>query len=234
MSWTFVQHVHTRYSVDSRTKPEALVLRAKQLGIEVLAVTDHDTWKGAFESRLIARRLELNLRVILATERYTDRGDLIGMFLEQDVKENKALAFCDAVHEQGGIVVLPHPYKWHTLDDALLEKVDVVEVHNARCTADDNRRADALAKQHDKPELVGPDAHRLSELLLARNEFDGDVPETDHGIRDAVLSAPRRFFMKPGSIWDEWVSQMVKFTKRPNPFLIWPLARGAVRRLVKP
>ena len=68
MSWTFVQHVHTRHSVDCLTQPKALVRRAKALGVEVLAVTDHDTWKGSFESRLVARRLGLNLRVILATE----------------------------------------------------------------------------------------------------------------------------------------------------------------------
>jgi len=234
MSWTFVQHVHTRNSVDSRVRPEALVRRARALGIEVLAVTDHDTWKGAFEARLVARKLDLGMRVILATERHTDQGDLIGLFLEQDLKQKNALEFCDAVHEQGGIVVLPHPYKHHRLDDALLEKIDIVEIHNPRCSADDNARAAELAKRLGKPELVGPDAHRLSELLLARNEFEIDLPETDAGIRDALLTEPRRFFTRPGSIWDEWISQMVKFTRRPNPMEIWPLARGAVRRLVKP
>src|SRR5204863_5617186 len=47
MSWTLVAHVHTKHSPDSLTEPRALAARAVALGVNVLAVTDHNTWRGA-------------------------------------------------------------------------------------------------------------------------------------------------------------------------------------------
>src|SRR4051812_28655724 len=145
MSWTFVQHVHTHHSPDSRAKPAAIVARAQEVGVEVLAVTDHDTWRGAVDARAAAQAAGGRVHVVLGTEVRTDLGDLIGLFVTSDVRERKALAFCDAVHAQGGLVVLPHPYKWHRLENALLQKVDIVEVHNPRCGRAENQKAADLA-----------------------------------------------------------------------------------------
>jgi hypothetical protein len=234
VSWTFVQHVHTRHSFDSLADPAALVRRAQAVGIEVLGITDHDTWRGARAARAAARSEGRPVHVVIGTEVRTGHGDLIGLFLERDVTERDALAFCDAVHAQGGLVVLPHPFKWHRLDDALLAHVDLVEVHNARCSRFDNARAEALAMERNLATVVGPDAHRTGELLLARNEFDGDPPRDEATIKHALLHAPRRFYTQPGSIWNEWLSQAVKLTREPSAALAWGLARGAVRRLVKP
>jgi DNA polymerase III alpha subunit len=226
--------VHTHHSPDSLAKPEAIVARAQEVGVEVLAVTDHDTWRGAVDARAAAEAAGGKVTVVLGTEVRTDQGDMVGLFVTSDLKERKALAFCDAVHEQGGIVVLPHPYKWHRLDDELLAKVDVVEVHNARCSRIENQKAADLALERNLAALVGPDAHRVKELLLARNEFDGEIPADEDAMKHALLHAPRRFFTNPAGIWNEWLSQGVKFTRRPSPLLAWGLLRGAVRRLVKP
>jgi predicted metal-dependent phosphoesterase TrpH len=49
--WTLVQHMHTRHSFDSLTEPRLLVQRAEELGIDVIAVTDHGTWQGSVEAR---------------------------------------------------------------------------------------------------------------------------------------------------------------------------------------
>src|SRR2546422_3595564 len=176
MSWTFVCHVHTHRSADCMTSPAALVRRAARLGIDVLAVTDHDTWQGSVDALGAVSRSGAALRVVIASEVATDHGDVIGLFLRDDVRVRPAAEFCDRVHEQGGLVLLPHPYKWHRLDEPLLQRVDLVEVHNARTPPADNERASALARDRRLPALVGPDAHRLGELSLARNEFDGELP----------------------------------------------------------
>lgn len=234
MSWTFVCHVHTRRSADCMTLPESLVRHAVRLGVDVLAVTDHDTWQGAVDTLGVVVKTGARLRIVIASEVATDQGDVIGLFLRDDVRVRPAAEFCDRVHAQGGLVLLPHPYKWHRLDDPLLSRVDLVEVHNARTPRADNERAAALARERGLPELVGPDAHRTGELALAINEFDGPLPADEAGLKRALLEAPRRHVTAPASIWNEWRSQAVKLAKQPDRRLAAWLVRSAVRRLVKP
>ncbi len=234
MSWTFVVHAHTKHSFDSLTGPEALARHAAELGVDVLAVTDHDTWRGSVEAREAASRLGLPLTVILASEINTRQGDVIGLFLKRDLHEEDAPALCDAIHADGGLVLLPHPYKWHRLDEPLLARVDLVEVYNGRTGRADNTRALELARARNLPELVGPDAHLLHELGLARVEFEGEKPADEAALKAALLRSPRRFVTRPGSIWNEWRSQGVRFLRQPNLRDAYWLARGALRRLVKP
>jgi len=234
MSWTFTCHVHTRRSPDCLASPAAIVREALRLGVDVLAVTDHDTWQGAVDVLGVVSRSDTSLRVVIASEVATDQGDVIGLFLKDDVRVRRAPEFCDCVHEQGGLVLLPHPYKWHRLDDALLQRVDLVEVHNARTPLADNQRALELARTRGLPQLVGPDAHRIGEIGLASNVFDGAMPADEAALKQALLAAPRRHVTRPASIWNEWRSQCVKLAKQPDGRLAWWLARGALRRIVKP
>jgi predicted metal-dependent phosphoesterase TrpH len=234
MSWTFVCHCHTRHSFDSMADPETLARGAAKLGVHVLAVTDHDSWQGALDTRAAAESLKLDLHVILASEVSTEQGDVIGLFLKRDVRENAAPALCDAIHADGGLTLLPHPYKWHRLDEALLSRIDLIEVHNSRTPRADNIRAAELAFKRRLPELAGPDAHRVGELGLARVEFEGDRPRDEAALKDALLRAPRRLITTPGSTWNEWLSQGVKFLRAPGVPAGWALARGGLRRVVKP
>ena len=234
MSWTFVGHCHTRHSFDSLADPVTLVRRAAALGAHVLAVTDHDTWQGSVEARAAAERLKLDLHVILASEVATDQGDVIGLFLATDLLERNAQSFCDAVHRMGGLTLLPHPYKWHRLDDALLERMDLIEVHNSRTSRADNIRAAELAFRLQKPEMAGPDAHRAGELGLARVEFFGERPRDEAALKHALLHDGRRLVTANGSPWNEWLSQGVKLARRPSLGGAIALARDGARRLVKP
>ena len=232
--WTLVQHMHTRHSFDSLTEPRWLVERAEELSIDVIAVTDHGTWKGAVEARECAREAGLKLHVILAAEYHTDQGDVIGLFLDREHRQLSAIKLCDAIHASGGLTLLPHPYRWHRLDDELLSRIDLIEVHNSRTTLADNEQASELARKRGRPGLVGPDAHRIGELGLARNVFEGARPADDEGLKQALLHAPRRFEIANGSEWDEWISQGVKLVRRPSARGAWGLVRGALRRILKP
>ncbi len=234
MSWTLICHMHTRRSADCLTSPESLVREALRLGVDVVAVTDHDTWQGAVDVLGVVSRGKPKLRVVIASEVSTDQGDVIGLFLRDDLRLRSATEFCDRVHEHGGLVLLPHPYKWHRLNDELMKRVDLVEIHNSRTSPADNARAAALAAEHKLPALVGPDAHRVGELGLAINDFEGELPADEAGLKRALLSAPRRHITKPASIWNEWRSQTVKLMKQPDAKLALWLARGALRRVIRP
>ena len=57
---------------------------------------------------------------MIASEVATDQGDVIGLFLQGRRARALGARVLRRVHEQGGLVLLPHPYKWHRLDEALL------------------------------------------------------------------------------------------------------------------
>ena len=234
MSWTLIAHAHSRHSYDSLSAPGALVERAVALGAHALAITDHDTWRGSIEAAEYAAARRLPIVIIRGSEVATDLGDVIALFVEKDPVERRALTLCDAVHADGGLIVLPHPCRFREPPPDLVARVDLIEAFNARTPRAANRRGREIATRAGKPMLVAPDAHRVAELGLARVVFEGDPPADDAALKAALLGAPRRFEARGGSIWDEWRSQVVKCTKRPDPKLAWHLARGVLRRLVKP
>jgi len=234
VSWSVIVHAHSKHSYDSLSEPEALVARALELGAHALAITDHDTWRGSLEAAEIVGRRGLPLLVIPGSEVATDEGDVLALFVEEDPTEKRALVLCDRVRAQGGLTVLPHPCRFRAPASELVARVDLIEVFNARTPRGANERALALAEAANKPQTVAPDAHRVEELGLARMVFEGAPPANLADVRDALLAAPRTFDARAGSIWDEWRSQAVKCTRRPDARLAWHLARGVVRRLVKP
>jgi hypothetical protein len=115
-----------------------------------------------------------------------------------------------------------------------MAKVDLIEVHNARCTHWENAQAEVLALERGLPQIVGADAHRLGELMLARVEFEGDRPRDDAGLRQALLQSPRKFITRRGSIWNDWRSAAVKFSRQPSLAQAVSLARGAAVRIFDP
>lgn len=234
MSWSFVAHVHTKHSFDSLADPSSVVRRAAALGIDVLAVTDHDTWEGSLEAERAAKSTGLTLRVVRGIEAATDRGDLIGLFLTSEVRARSGLEFCEAVHAQGGLVLLPHPCKGRVPNPDVLARVDMIEAWNARTPRLANATAAILAAELNLSAIAAPDAHRVGELGLARVEFEGSLPTSDAELKQALLEAPRRLVTSQGSIWNEWLSQGVKCWKKPDGRLAWHLARGAIRRVAKP
>ena len=210
-------HVHTRHSYDSLLSPATILQKARLAEIDVLIVTDHETIAGAREIQSLAGGSPRF--VITAAEYKTEKGDLIGLFLKQNINARRSEDLIERVHRQGGLVVLPHPYKGHRLDDALLARVDLVEIHNSRCSAAENESAKALATKLALPFLCGADAHCSGELTSAVNDFVGDLPATEPALREAFLLAPRQVKTREVSRIFVPYSQMIKAVKTRNPRL---------------
>jgi predicted metal-dependent phosphoesterase TrpH len=92
-------HTHTYYS-DGLPSPQALVRKAASLGLNTLAITDHDNTRGSREAMPLAK--ELGIRLIPGIEfgtRWDGYGwpewgsvvDLLGYFVDWQVPEFKAL-----------------------------------------------------------------------------------------------------------------------------------------------
>ena len=204
-------HVHTHFSFDSRLTAKRILARARQHSIDILIVTDHNTVNGSLELARLARG---NPRfVIVAGEFQTEKGDIIGLFLRNEITSRSAQEVTRQIKAQGGLVLLPHPYKAHRLDDALLAEVDLIETFNARCSAKQNAEAERLAIRLNKAALAGCDAHCGPELNAVVNEFEAAKAETEDDLRHVLLCAARSFHSRSVSRIYQPYSQMIKAYK---------------------
>lgn len=71
-------HVHTNYS-DGRATPMAILKRAKELGYDMIAITDHDGIDGIKEALIAGEALEI--KVIPGIELATETEDGIGLHI---------------------------------------------------------------------------------------------------------------------------------------------------------
>jgi predicted metal-dependent phosphoesterase TrpH len=137
--------------------------------------------------------------VIRAGEYKTEKGDLIGLFLAEEIRSRNSNEVVHEIRAQGGLVVLPHPYKGHRLDDALLEQVDLVETFNGRCSSEQNESSRALARRLNKPEIAGSDAHCAAEICAAFTEFEVDHQVGESDLPAIIRTAQRKFLVAPVS-----------------------------------
>ncbi len=210
-------HIHTRRSFDSLLSPATILARARSMQTDLLIVTDHESKRGSDD---VAKLAGGNPRfVVRAGEYKTEKGDLIGLFLKEEIASRDSQEVLGQIHSQDGLVVLPHPFKGHKLDDELLSQVDLIEVNNSRCSELQNNSAASLAERLGKPQMGGCDAHCAGEIGAVVTEFNCEAPIDERGLRAMMLSAPRKIFAKKVSRAYQPYSQLIKAWKTRNPLL---------------
>ncbi|MEO8247468.1 MAG: hypothetical protein ABI622_10160, partial [Chloroflexota bacterium] len=111
------------------------------------------------------------------------------------------------IHAQGGLAVLPHPYRGRDSDPRRIAAVDLVEVFNARSSEVANASALGDAERLGVPQLAGADIHTAWELLrngtLVRVEGSGPL-------RDRLVAARRTLSTRPTPRALRRYSQVVK------------------------
>jgi len=172
-------HSHTFYSPDSITSPQRLVRECQRRGIDCLAVTEHNTIKGALAVQEIAP-----FPVIVGEEIRSSQGEILGLFLSEEVPPGlPPEETVRRITEQGGLVGIPHPFdRFRSALDyeamrRLAPRIHFIEVFNARTTfPGDNGRALRYARDNGLPVTAVSDAHSPWEVGRAYVEmppFDG-------------------------------------------------------------
>lgn len=183
--FNFDIHVHSVYSKDSLLYPKKLLQTSLLKGMNAIAVTDHDTIQGGLKTKSIKQD---SLLVVVGSEIKTDHGDLIGLFLNEEIKSRTFFEAAEEIKDQGGIVVLPHPYRRKIFPDLeMLKKVDVFEGVNGRTSKELNQKAQSLAISLSKPVIGGSDAHfsfELGKLMNCSSHYFNDEEELRRVIVD--------------------------------------------------
>ncbi|MDE2990152.1 MAG: PHP domain-containing protein [Chloroflexota bacterium] len=160
-------HAHTHASPDCALSPTRLIELLQDRGIQALAVTDHNTMAGAFEMARVSP-----MPIILAEEIKSTAGDIIGLFLEEEIpRDMSPRDTVAAIKDQSGLVLLPHPFDslrrsaLREATDSIREHIDILEVFNGRTLRErDNRTAQDYARDHGLVASVGSDSHLAREV----------------------------------------------------------------------
>ncbi len=177
-------HAHTTASDGVRT-PQTLVTIADTLGLDVLAITDHDTMDGALRAQKIAADTGARVEVVVGMEVTTRRQDhVVGLFLRHPLPIFRTVAdTVKAIHAQGGLAIVAHPFLGlpssispRRLRAALKQvRFDGIEVENQymreRVRAKVRAFLDAHTPQLGAP-IGGSDAH-FGDLGRAVTLFEG-------------------------------------------------------------
>jgi predicted metal-dependent phosphoesterase TrpH len=213
-------HLHTSWSHDCQIPVEELLDHAEAQGLGAIAITDHNVFGGALEAVEAARGR--NLVVIPGEEVKTDgQGEVIGLFLHEEIPRGMSFAATiAAIRDQGGVVYVPHPFdRLHSIPDPALllrhlEKLDAVEVYNARLLFEAyNDEALRFARKYGLTMGAGSDAHVLQGVGtggLRMHAFDGPE-EFLASLRSAqVLRRPRSLLYLQSLKWAAQAKERVR------------------------
>jgi len=101
-------HIHTIYSYDGTASVPAVLRRAHQIGLDVIAITDHDEIAGSLKALELAPNY--GLEVVPAIEVTTAEGDLLTLNVTEKIQRNLSLIETVLkVRELGGFCIAPHP-----------------------------------------------------------------------------------------------------------------------------
>jgi predicted metal-dependent phosphoesterase TrpH len=112
------------------------------------------------------------------------------LFIEEEISSRIFDEVIEEIVEQGGMTVLPHPYrnKYHN-PEGLVQSVDSIEVMNARTSPLLNENALRLAEKYLKVKVGGSDAHNRFEIGQVYTNIAGNEISDRNDIckKDAVI-----------------------------------------------
>ncbi|MFW9767590.1 MAG: PHP domain-containing protein [Candidatus Thorarchaeota archaeon] len=205
-------HMHTIHSKDGMQNPYSLFKMMKQKGLRGVAPTEH--WRAA-----TLKVIEREGRFIIPACEYktTDYGEVIGVFVSKHIENRTFAEISEDVHDNNGLVVLPHPrdilrkdaaIRKGLPDELISRHVDLIEGINSRCIFDYfNKRAQKLAKRLNKPMTAGSDGHTSWEMGHAKTwlqdiETADDIYEELKKGRTQITGWPSFFMLHiPTMLW---------------------------------
>jgi hypothetical protein len=239
-------HMHSDNSDGMASVEQILDYIEHETNLDIVAITDHDTLAGSLEAREIAARKSLSFELIPGAEITTQEGHLLALFIEQPVKSfqsvEKTIA---AVHDQGGLCVVPHPMSWLTrsigegaLDRVMAHRdsgmhVDGIELYNptvaGRVTQDKTRRLNR--ERWLLAETGSSDSHFIGQIGSGYTIFSGRSAAELRAQLEARETTAAGYRMP--TLAEIGYGQIVQ--QQVRSLVVWPskLASRAAKRLME-
>ncbi len=160
--------------------PAELVAVARRIGLQGLAITDHNAVSGIEEALSAAGK---DFLVLPGIEVSTASGHVLGYGVREVVPRDLGVAeTVERITALGGIAVAAHPFRfWSGLGgEALGEaRFSAFETSNARTLRRGNERARERARASQVGETGGSDSHFLDEVARAVTSVDSGATTAD-------------------------------------------------------
>jgi predicted metal-dependent phosphoesterase TrpH len=197
-------HVHTEFSPGCSASVEKIIRQAEAASLDAVAFTDY----GSLAAYDIARSMTTRIVVIPAMEIRAAEGiHIIGLFLRDIIPTGSILDVVEAIHNQGGLAMVPHPYRFasgllYKFDKKklpggnkvgeILRRIDLIEVFNGRCPqANIVDTAKFLDCYGNIPCVAGSDAYVVEDVGKAYLDLAEVKENTREGLKEALIISPR-------------------------------------------
>lgn len=222
-------HMHTNASDGLPTVRELLDHVARRGHLDVIAITDHDRVDAALWA--YERRHEYAFDIIPGVEVTCDIGHVLGLWVTQPIPKGLSLAeTVAAIHDQGGVSILAHPFHVHMgliakgalryafKPEVLLQaKLDALEIFNAGIVLPGaNLAARAMANALGMAVTGSSDAHTLGAVGAGRTRFTG---RTAQDLRAALLQGKTQAEGRAWPLIDYWNYSIGSTHNTSNEFL---------------
>lgn len=174
-------HIHSNYSGDAMNSPQEIIKKSKSLGLNIIAISDHNTVEGA-KIAIKETKNDDDILVVPSIEISSSMGHILGLGVEELIKKGLSPEeTVDEIHSHGGLAIVAHPYcyyrhglfcKYKNTD----LKIDGVESKNARYILGySNSKGKKLAKKKKIAEIGSSDAHMIDFIMDCYTEIDCEM-----------------------------------------------------------
>ena len=189
-------HIHSTYSSDSTASPRDIIKKAMAIGLDAIAVADHNTIKGSLATIKEAKDFE-NFVVVPAMEISSNKGHIVALGIKENVKQGLSPEdTVEKIRSLGGIAIAAHPfvsYREGLCDHVKDLDIDAIETLNSRYVFGySNWSAKNLAEKRNIPEIGSSDAHFLDAIGSCVTELDADF--SYESIIEGILSGKTNVF----------------------------------------
>jgi len=179
-------HVHTnRYSSCSILDPIDMVHKASNLRLSGIVIVEHYHIWSREEIEELKRKTNSELLILRGQEVASSIGHLLIYGYYDELQENLSVEeILHRVHNEGGIVLMAHPFRnGNGLDEPLeslknrFASVDGIEVFNANQNRDENEYARKVWEALGIVGIGGSDAHSVEKVGKYATIFENTIKD---------------------------------------------------------
>lgn len=170
-------HIHSKYSKDSITPLEDIIKYSQKIGLNAIAITDHDEIEGTWAIKKLEHK---GLILIPGEEVSSTKGHIVALGITDYIKPLQTPEeTIDQIHDNAGIAIAAHPYCYYRsgLGDIVRSlAIEAMETKNSRFIFGvSNLIAKKVSDKNRIPEIGASDAHFVKGIGRCYTE----IPECD-------------------------------------------------------